>query len=97
EFSQEEIDHEVTAYKTEYSYLGYLGRGIEPLIRPLGYDWKVGIGLLASFAAREVFVGTMAVVYSLGEDVDIEDEGQRQTLFERMKGEINRNTGMPTY
>ncbi|TJZ54867.1 ferrous iron transport protein B [Sphingobacterium olei] len=97
EFSQEEIDNEVTAYKTEYSYLGYLGRGIEPLIRPLGYDWKVGIGLLASFAAREVFVGTMAVVYSLGEDVDIEDEGQRQTLFERMKGEINRNTGMPTY
>lgn len=97
EFSQDEIDNEVTAYKTEYSYLGYLGRGIEPMIRPLGYDWKVGIGLLASFAAREVFVGTMAVVYSLGEEVDIEDEGQRQTLFERMKGEINRNTGKPTY
>ncbi|MBE8722559.1 ferrous iron transport protein B [Sphingobacterium pedocola] len=97
EFSQDEIDNEITAYKTEYSYLGYLGRGIEPMIRPLGYDWKVGIGLLASFAAREVFVGTMAVVYSLGEEVDIEDEGQRQTLFERMKGEVNRNTGKPTY
>lgn len=97
QFTPEEIEKEVTAYKTEYSFLGYLGRGIEPVIRPLGYDWKVGIGLLASFAAREVFVGTMAVVYSLGEDVDIEDDEQRQSLFTRMKSEVNRNTGEPTY
>ncbi|NGF57011.1 ferrous iron transport protein B [Parapedobacter sp. SGR-10] len=96
-FTPEEIENEVTAYKTEYSFLGYLGRGIEPLIRPLGYDWKVGIGLLASFAAREVFVGTMAVIYSLGEDIDIEDDGQKQTLLDKMKSEINRNTGKPTY
>ncbi|MFZ4860563.1 ferrous iron transport protein B [Sphingobacterium sp. Mn56C] len=95
--SEEEIADEVSAYKTEYSYLGYLGRGIEPVIRPLGYDWKIGIGLIASFAAREVFVGTVAVVYSLGDDLDVEDEGQRQTLFTRMKSEINRNTGLPTY
>lgn len=96
-FSEEQIADEVTAYKTEYSYLGYLGRGIEPVIEPLGYDWKIGIGLIASFAAREVFVGTVAVVYSLGEDLDIEDDGQKQTLFTRMKSEINRNTGKPTY
>ena len=96
-FSEEQIADEVTAYKTEYSYLGYLGRGIEPVIEPLGYDWKIGIGLLASFAAREVFVGTVAVVYSLGEDLDIEDDDQKQTLFTRMKSEINRNTGQPTY
>ena len=95
--SEEEISNEVSAYKVEYSYLGYLGRGIEPAIRPLGYDWKIGIGLLASFAAREVFVGTVAVVYSLGDDVDIEDDAQKQTLFDRMKSEINRNTGLPTY
>lgn len=95
--SEEEVQLEITAYKTEYSYLGYLGRGIEPVIRPLGYDWKIGIGLLASFAAREVFVGTVAVVYSLGEDLDIEDDAQKATLFERMKSEINRNTGLPTY
>lgn len=95
--SEEEIQLEVSAYKTEYSYLGYLGRGIEPIIRPLGYDWKIGIGLLASFAAREVFVGTVAVVYSLGEDLDIEDDEQKTTLFERMKSEVNRNTGLPTY
>lgn len=97
QLSDEEIQLEVSAYKTEYSYLGYLGRGIEPAIRPLGYDWKIGIGLLASFAAREVFVGTVAVVYSLGDDVDIEDDTQKATLFERMKSEINRNTGLPTY
>ncbi len=96
-FTPEEIENEATAYKTEYSFLGYLGRGIEPVIKPLGYDWKVGIGLLASFAAREVFVGTMAVVYSLGEDIDIEDDGQKQTLLDKMRSEINRNTGKPTY
>ena len=95
--SEDEIQLEVSAYKTEYSYLGYLGRGIEPAIKPLGYDWKIGIGLLASFAAREVFVGTVAVVYSLGEDIDIEDDAQKATLFERMKSEVNRNTGLPTY
>lgn len=96
-FTAEEIENEITAYRTEYSYLGYLGQAIEPVIRPLGYDWKVGIGLLASFAAREVFVGTVAVVYSLGEDLDIEDDEQKQTLLGRMKSEINRNTGQPTY
>ncbi len=96
-FTEEQVADEISAYKTEYSYLGYLGRGIEPAIRPLGYDWKIGIGLIASFAAREVFVGTVAVVYSLGEDLDIEDDEQKQTLFTRMKSEINRNTGQPTY
>jgi ferrous iron transport protein B len=96
-FSEAEVTNEVTAYRTEYSYLGYMGRAIEPVIKPLGYDWKVGIGLLASFAAREVFVGTVAVVYSLGEDLDIEDDAQKETLFTRMKSEINRNTGKPTY
>lgn len=96
-FSEEEIEREVSAYRTEYSYLGYLGQAIEPVIKPLGYDWKVGIGLLASFAAREVFVGTVAVVYSLGEDLDIEDDAEKETLLERMRSEVNRNTGEPTY
>ena len=96
-FTPEQVENEITAYKTEYSFLGYLGRGIEPVIKPLGYDWKVGIGLLASFAAREVFVGTMAVIYSLGEDIDIDDDAQKQTLFDKMKSEVNRNTGQPTY
>jgi len=97
QFNEEQIASEIPGFKTEYSYLGYLGRGIEPVIKPLGYDWKIGIGLLASFAAREVFVGTVAVVYSLGDEIDIEDEGQKQTLLDRMRSEVNRNTGTQTY
>lgn len=93
----EELEKEIAAYQLEHSFLGYLGMGIEPIVKPLGYDWKMGIGLIASFAAREVFVGTMAVVYSLGEDVDIEEEEQKNTLFTRMKSEINRSTGQPAY
>jgi ferrous iron transport protein B len=54
--------------KLENSYAGILGRSIEPAIQPLGYDWRIGIALITSFAAREVFVGTMATLYSVGED-----------------------------
>ncbi len=93
----DELETAVASYQLEHSFLGYIGMGIEPIVRPLGYDWKMGIGLISSFAAREVFVGTMAVVYSLGDDVDIEDDGERTTLFERMKNETNRNTGRPAY
>lgn len=54
----------------ESSYAGLLGKSIEPVIAPLGYDWKIGIALITSFAAREVFVGTMATLYSVGGDAD---------------------------
>ena len=57
--------------KLENSYAGILGKSIEPAIEPLGYDWRIGIALITSFAAREVFVGTMATLYSVGEN----DEG----------------------
>ncbi len=96
-FSEEELAKEVAAHKVEYSYLGYIGMAIEPVVKPLGYDWKMGIGLISSFAAREVFVGTMATVYSLGDDVDIEDDEGQATILSRMKSEINRNTGLPAY
>ena len=58
----------------ENSYAGIMGRSIEPVIRPLGYDWKIGIALITSFAAREVFVGTMATLYSVGENADENSE-----------------------
>lgn len=64
----EQIETEYTAAKLENSYAGILGKSIEPGIKPLGYDWRVGIALVTSFAAREVFVGTMATLYSVGED-----------------------------
>ena len=62
------------------SYAGTLGKAIEPAIRPLGYDWKIGIALITSFAAREVFVGTMATLYSVGEDADENSSTLRQKM-----------------
>ncbi|GGE87529.1 ferrous iron transport protein B [Chishuiella changwenlii] len=91
-----DLENEIASYKLEHSYLGKLGTFIEPVVEPLGYDWKMGIGLISSFAAREVFVGTMSTVYSLGE-VDVEDNQEKNTLLKRMKSEINRNTGGPAY
>ncbi len=91
----EELEREVKSFQVTHSILGQLGHFIEPAIRPLGYDWKMGIGVISSFAAREVFVGTMAMVYSMNED--FEDEEQKVTLLQRMKSEINHNTGKPAY
>ncbi|MEO7313527.1 MAG: ferrous iron transport protein B [Chitinophagaceae bacterium] len=70
-------------YKTdllENSFAGILGRSIEPVIKPLGYDWKIGIALVTSFAAREVFVGTMATLYSVGDDGDENNSTLRQKM-----------------
>jgi len=63
----EQVDKEYHAARLENSYAGILGKSIEPVIEPLGYDWKIGIALITSFAAREVFVGTMATLYSVGD------------------------------
>lgn len=76
----------------EYSYAGIMGRSIEPVISPLGYDWKIGIALITSFAAREVFVGTMATLYSVGEDAGENSE----TLRNKMKSAV-RADGTPVY
>ena len=77
---QPALNKERNASLLENSYAGILGRTIEPVIKPLGYDWKIGIALITSFAAREVFVGTMATLYSVegGKDAD------QQTLRQRM-------------
>lgn len=81
----------VASTQLEQSYAGHIGRFIEPAIRPLGYDWKIGIALLTSFAAREVFVGTMATIYSLG---DTDDEFR---IRARLAAERNPVTGEPVY
>jgi len=87
-----ELQHKIAAFQSENSYLGYLGKKIEPIVKPLGYDWKMGIGIITSFAAREVFVGTMATIYS------VEDDGASNLpLQERMKQEINEETGQARY
>jgi ferrous iron transport protein B len=77
----QEASHDLAAQRQlEASYAGQMGKWIEPVIRPLGYDWKIGIALVTSFAAREVFVGTMATLYSVGED----DVQSSSTLREKM-------------
>jgi ferrous iron transport protein B len=66
---------------TRQSYAGRLGRTIEPLIEPLGFDWKIGVGIVSAFAAREVFVSTMGVVFGVGEDVNEETMDLREKLW----------------
>ena len=86
--------------KLEASYAARLGKFIEPVIRPLGYDWKIGISLITSFAAREVFVGTMSIIYQQEDPEGLEEEEQetgRLRLIERMKAEISPATGKPIY
>jgi len=78
--------------KIENSYAGVMGKAIEPVIKPIGYDWKIGIALITSFAAREVFVGTMATLYSVGEDADENSE----TLRKKMQT-AKREDGTPVY
>lgn len=81
----------IAAKQIESSYAGMLGKGIEPAIRPLGFDWKIGIALVTSFAAREVFVGTMATIYSIG---SVDDE---LSIRQRMAAEINPANGKKKY
>ena len=65
ELSGEILETKINSYQLEHSFIGILGKAIEPAITPLGYDWKIGIALISSFAAREVFVGTLATIYSV--------------------------------
>ncbi len=68
EDEKQDLERKLNSALLEVSFLGYIGKSIEPAIRPLGFDWKIGIALVNSFAAREVFVGTMATIYSVEED-----------------------------
>ncbi|MGF1925751.1 MAG: nucleoside recognition domain-containing protein, partial [Bacteroidia bacterium] len=88
----DDIDRLVASAKLEASYAGILGKAIEPAIRPLGYDWKIGIALITSFAAREVFVGTMATIYSADGDSD-----HQQAILQKIKEAKNPNTGLPVF
>ncbi|QDO93291.1 ferrous iron transport protein B [Formosa sediminum] len=88
--SQDDLDHKIDSYKLEHSYIGIAGHAIEPAIRPLGYDWKIGIAIVSSFAAREVFVGTLATIYSVGND-------EEETIKNRMAGEVNPILGGPLF
>lgn len=89
-------DHEsfastVASYKLEHSYAAVMGKAIEPMIKPLGFDWKIGIALITSFAAREVFVSTIATIYSVG------DAATDDTIRQKMAKEVHPETGEKVY
>ena len=87
--NHEDYNNALSSYKLEHSILGNIGKSIEPIIKPLGYDWKIGIAIVTSFAAREVFVGTLATIYSVESD-------KEETIKERMSNVI-REDGKPLF
>jgi ferrous iron transport protein B len=89
--SEEELNTLIASEKLEASYAGIIGKTIEPVIKPLGFDWKIGISLVTSFAAREVFVGTMATLYSVG------DGDNTKSIREKMLAATNPQTGEKLY
>ncbi len=90
-WSEDVKNQSIASVKLENSYIGILGKTIEPVIEPIGYDWKIGISLITSFAAREVFVGSMATIYAVGDDGE-----QNLPLIEKMRNE-KRADGSPVF
>ena len=89
--SEDEKEQQIASVKLEHSYIGIMGKGLEPVIAPLGYDWKIGISLITSFAAREVFVGSLATIYA------VHDESEdNERLIDRLKKELKPD-GTPVY
>jgi ferrous iron transport protein B len=89
QLSSTDLQNQEASEKLQVSYAGHIGKFIEPVIKPLGFDWKIGIALLTSFAAREVFVGTMSTLYSAGS----EKAANFNTIRQRMREEVNPQTG----
>ena len=89
--STEELENKVASYKLENSYIGMMGKTIEPAISPLGYDWKIGVAIISSFAAREVFVGTLATIYSVG------GSDNEATIKNKMATEVHPETGVKIF
>ena len=90
QLSEAERETKIASFKLENSYVGHMGKFIEPAVRPLGYDWKIGIAIVSSFAAREVFVGTLATIYSVGSE-------EEETIRNRMAAEVNPVLGTPIF
>jgi len=89
---RERIEAETSSLLLENSFIGIMGKAIEPAIQPLGYDWKIGIALITSFAAREVFISTIATIYSI--EGDLEND---LTIREKLSQQINASTGEKTF
>jgi ferrous iron transport protein B len=90
--ARQQLDQAREGERIQQSYAGRLGHAIEPALEPMGFDWKIGVGLIGAFAAREVFISTLGMIYGMGEDVGEDDQGLR----ERMQAE-RRPDGSPVY
>ncbi len=93
-FRKAVINDEIASLKLENSVLGYIGKAVEPAIKPLGYDWKIGIAIVSSFAAREVFISTLSTIYSVGSE--IEDDGNK-TIRAKMQSERHQLTNKAVF
>lgn len=91
QLDETQIDDLTASLRLEASYAGHMGKWIEPVIRPLGFDWKMGVAIICSFAAREVFVGTMATLYSVG------SESNETSIHDRLAQERDPITGEQVY
>lgn len=89
--SSPSYERALSSHKLQHSMIGQMGRAIEPVVQPLGYDWKTGIAIMTSFAAREVFVGTLATIYS------VESEEEQKTIIQRMRAEQSKVFGGPQF
>ena len=88
-----ELDYEIQSYRLENSYIGTAGKILEPILNPLGYDWKIGIAIITSFAAREVFVGTLATIFSVGSE-NVETIKEKMSYQRKQNGQLLFN--LPT-
>ena len=94
---QAELDNEIAAAYQRQSYLGRAGKRIEPIVRPLGWDWRIGCAAIASFPAREVVMGALGVIYNLGDKLDVDDQSDRSRLETRLQAATWDDTGEPVY
>src|SRR5690606_35665891 len=85
-----ELENKIASFKLQHSYIGNPGKAIEPVVAQRGYDWRIGIALISSFAAREAFVGPLATIYSVGSD-------EEETINTRMATETNQIRGGPLF
>jgi ferrous iron transport protein B len=93
----ENLDHLTASLHQRYSFLGRAGQWIEPAVRPLGWDWRIGAAAIASFPAREVVMGVLGVIYNLGSDVDVGSEDDQHRLQAQLKAARWDDTGQPVY
>lgn len=95
--NSDNLDHLAASLHQRYSFLGRAGQWIEPVVRPLGWDWRIGCAAIASFPAREVVMGVLGVVYNLGSDVDVGSEGDQHRLQAQLRAARWDDTGKPVY